>query len=102
MKRPVHERLPFLLNEWAMIKLDIHHHPGRYRLWLKIANFKARLFHPGVHFRVHTWPSELIAQTQRVWAKRLGREIPEKEAIEIIRSFRNLFSLLKEIKANAK
>lgn len=44
----------------------------------------------------------LIALTQQVWSKRLGREIPEQEAMEIIRDFRNFIALLKEVKRNGK
>jgi hypothetical protein len=95
-------RITFLLNEWGMIRLGILKHPWRYRLWVRIASFKARLFHPGSLFRVHSYPSDLIYHTQQVWAKRLGREVPKEEALEIIRSFKNFLSLLREIKQNGK
>lgn len=40
----------------------------------------------------------LISKTQEVFARRLKRPVNEQEAREIIREFRNLFSLLKEIR----
>lgn len=44
----------------------------------------------------------LIAKTQAVWSKRLGHEVAEEEARQIIHSFKNLLSLLKEIRKNGR
>ena len=43
-------------------------------------------------------PTALIASTQEVWKKRLGREVPKEEAKKIIRAFSNLVILLKEVR----
>lgn len=47
-------------------------------------------------------PAALIAKTQEVWGRRLKREVSPEEAREIIRSFRNFLSLLREIKSNGR
>jgi len=47
-------------------------------------------------------PPNLITLTQQVWEKKLGRVIPEAEAVEITRSFRNFLTLIKEIRKNGK
>jgi hypothetical protein len=43
---------------------------------------------------------EIIALTQRVWSKHLGREVNEDEAGKILLAFQELFSLLGEIRAD--
>ena len=42
---------------------------------------------------------EIIALTQRVWSKHLGREVSEEEAGKILLAFQELFSLLGDIRA---
>jgi len=69
-------------------------------LWFKFTLFIITLFGIGAYDL--KLPADLIAKTQEVWSKRLGRPVSESEAEEIIRSFSNFFQLLKEIKANAK
>lgn len=44
----------------------------------------------------------MIAKTQAVWSKRLGHEVTEEEARQIIHSVKNFLSLLKEIRQNGR
>jgi len=41
--------------------------------------------------------AQLVAKTQEVWSRKLGREVSEQEARTIIHDFRNFLALLKEI-----
>ena len=47
------------------------------------------------HLRFHQWIThELLAETQRVWSKALGREVPAEEAVEILTNVRRLAEVL--------
>ncbi len=76
----------------------------RHRLWkyqYRHAMRKARRRSPEailLRFFIEEYPDSLIILTQETWSKRLGRPIPKDEAIDIIRSFRNFISLVKEVK----
>jgi len=95
--------LSFFLYDYALVKLRIDgKHLQRYRLFLRVMSFYHRLRWPRVHFRIHTYPSDLIFHTQEVWSKRLKRPVSKEEALEFIRSFSNFVSLLREVRANAK
>ena len=84
----------WLFYEWGFLRYP--------RLFLAIRHFLDRLRHPFTIICYEEYPGELLELTKKVWKKKLGREIPESEAIEIIRSFRNLLELLKEVKRNGK
>jgi hypothetical protein len=95
--------LPFLLYEYGLIKFRIdRRHPRRLRRFYDLMEAILRFLHPGRVFKPHTYPSELISLTQETWGKRLKRKISEQEAVEIIRHFSNLLSLLKEVRRNGK
>ena len=83
-----------LVRQWGEIR-----YPRLSRLLQKTGRFLIKVLLIGLYHLPPSGPEpKLISLTQEVWSKRLGRPVPEDEALEIIRSFRNLLDVLKEVK----
>jgi len=83
-----------LVRQWGELRYP------RLSRWLqKTGRFLIKVLLIGLYHLPPSAPEpNLISLTQEVWSKRLGRPVPENEALEIIRSFRNFFQVLKEVK----
>lgn len=86
-----------LWYEWLKLRL-----PRLTKTLNRIGHFIVVLFGIGAYAEPFQPPAMLIAKTQEVWSKRLGREVPETEARMIIHEFSNFLSLLHEIRHNGK